>query len=108
MDDYIKREDALLLVKDVAESCVVDRSEVLFDVHIGLVNIPAADVRENVRVEWENICDYDNVRGINYNRWMCSNCGYVRKRGWEHTSDGNKPRAKFCENCGADMRKENT
>lgn len=33
-------------------------------------------------------------------------CGYIRTQGWVHTKEGQKPTAKFCENCGADMRGE--
>lgn len=44
----------------------------------------------------------------NWNRWSCSCCGYVRTKGWAATSEGHKPQARFCENCGAKMdeRKE--
>ena len=38
--------------------------------------------------------------------WKCSECGYVRKKGWDHTNGGEKPDALFCEMCGADMRGE--
>lgn len=38
--------------------------------------------------------------------WKCSECGYVRKKGWDHTSDGERPDALFCEMCNADMRGE--
>jgi hypothetical protein len=38
--------------------------------------------------------------------WKCSECGYVRKKGWEHTKDAKNPDALFCEMCGADMRGE--
>ena len=36
--------------------------------------------------------------------WKCSDCGYVRKKGWKQTSAGEEPDALFCEMCGADMR----
>lgn len=38
--------------------------------------------------------------------WKCCHCGYVRKKGWEHTDAGEKPDALFCEMCGEDMRGE--
>lgn len=46
------------------------------------------------------------VRGgwvhIGGDEWCCSNCGYVisTEGSWE------KPEKKFCEECGADMRKK--
>ena len=39
-------------------------------------------------------------------KWKCSECGYVRKKGWKQTYDGAKPDALFCEMCNADMRGE--
>lgn len=38
-------------------------------------------------------------------KWCCDECGYVRTQGWKSTKDGKKPKAKYCENCGAKMRK---
>lgn len=55
-------------------------------------NEPSADVRENVRGEWE----YDD----DYIEWSCSNCGIVVEDELE------KPRYNFCPYCGADMRGE--
>ena len=47
--------------------------------------------------------DYDDDVWVS---WKCSNCDYVRKKGWKHTDDGKKPDALFCEICGTDMRGE--
>lgn len=54
---------------------------------------PAADVRENVKGEWEH---------LGGDEWLCSSCGYVvsTEGSWEHPLERG---SKFCENCGADM-----
>lgn len=69
-----------------------------------LKELPNANVREDVKGEWE--CDSEWVDEAGQSRfvWKCSKCGFIRSRGWEYTKDGRKPTAKFCENCGADMR----
>lgn len=66
-----------------------------------LETLPTADVEEVRHGMW--VHNDDLVNSDIWRRWSCSECGYVRKRGWEHTSDGQKPRAKLCENCGAKM-----
>ena len=48
---------------------------------------------------------YSDCGGDVWVSWKCSNCGYVRKKGWEHNG-GEKPDALFCEMCNADMRGE--
>lgn len=115
MADYIKREDAVktlmhLLFETAINSCGIDDeyAEVCEDIATNRVDgyvsaIPAADVRENVYGIWMR--DNDLVDGEVWCRWSCSECGYVRKRGWGYTSDGKKPRANLCENCGAVMRR---
>ncbi len=35
-------------------------------------------------------------------KWECSNCGYIRSKGWEHNG-GQKPKASFCECCGIEI-----
>lgn len=64
-------------------------------------NIPAANVEEVKHGEW--VRDADLVDGDVWVRWSCSECGYVRTRGWEYTNAGAKPQAKLCENCGTKM-----
>lgn len=63
---------------------------------------PPADVRPVVKGEWMMMVD-SIFNGERFVEWTCSECGYVRNRGWRHTDDGKEPDAKFCENCGADM-----
>lgn len=57
-------------------------------------NMPTADVRENVRGEWQVYYDEDSPQdGI----WKCSKCSYTR------LVDDISP-LNFCPNCGSDMR----
>ena len=71
-----------------------------------VANIPAADVRENVRARWTVVSKaYEFADGSKaaWNVWICPICGYERTAGWEYTSPGEKPKAKLCEMCGAQM-----
>ena len=70
-------------------------------------DIPTAKVEEVSHGEW--VRDADLIDEDVWVRWSCSECGYVRTRGWEDTNAGTKPWAKLCENCGAKMdEKENS
>ena len=51
------------------------------------------------------IATYSDCGGDVWVSWKCSNCGYVRKKGWKYNG-GEKPDALFCEMCNADMRGE--
>lgn len=100
MGDYIKREDALRIF---CEECVRDSEKQTCDVQCcgfqKMHDLPAADVRENVRGEWELVNKLPDRDG----KWVrCSVC-----RRSEHFEYNNaKLTWKFCPNCGADMRKE--
>ena len=68
------------------------------------------DVKPAVKSKW--LCESTKCRmGYNdyeyWNKWRCSCCGYIRTEGWEHTSEGQEPNVNLCENCGADMRRQN-
>ena len=68
-------------------------------------NCPLQEVEpECKKGKW--IATYSDCDGDVWVSWKCSNCGYVRKKGWKYTDDGKKPDALFCEICGADMRGE--
>ena len=88
-DEYISRSAAL--------KAVVESSWAGFRLN----EIPAADVRPVVRGKWMQKAE--PVAGNYWVLWECSECGYVRTRGWAHTKDGRKPRAYFCERCSAEM-----
>lgn len=67
-------------------------------------NLPSAEP-ERKKGRW--IATYSDCGGaFVWVSWKCSNCDYVRKKGWKNTDDGKKPDALFCEICGADMRGE--
>ena len=91
MAEYIEREAALELLKmalddDWEPEYAADR----------LSEIPAADVRPVVRGEWERMSDNDVFGDIHC---KCSACGedWWQGPGWFRN-------ARFCPNCGADMR----
>lgn len=99
MDDYIKREDAIEFVSSLVDTMSVCTNK---DECIGMKSmksraisairdVPASDVRENVRGEWID----DETRPMSDPRLTCSNCGSVET-----------PLVKwrFCPRCGADMR----
>lgn len=95
MDDYIKRSYALKAVCDYCVmNCDVDE-EKCHQYDFMQNNIPAADVRENVRGKWKNTVAF---------HIECSECGcnISANKGivfFTHDSKYN-----FCPNCGADMR----
>ena len=55
------------------------------------VDEPTVEAKEVVNGKW---------RHLGGDEWCCTECGYVisTEGSWE------KPKAKFCEECGADMR----
>lgn len=111
MTDYISRE-ALKKVWDAeCDKCREGRkfsSEcdplcfqcVLMDVMMEVIELPAADVRENKRGEWYGEADGYADGELVYDMWSCPICG-KRFEEWEEKPDWN-----FCPNCGADMRTE--
>lgn len=58
------------------------------------------------RAKWISQPVFYSTIGSLWVKWQCGCCGYIRTAGWEHTEDGKKPKAIFCEKCGADMREE--
>lgn len=96
MDDYISRKAAII---GLAASSLMPHQ--IDDAAEALRLVPAADVRPVVRGKWMQKAE--PVAGNYWVLWECSECGYVRTRGWAHTKDGRKPRAYFCERCSAEM-----
>lgn len=101
MDDYIKREDVINELNKLCDR-VCQYSKAQRKVMCGACplgdaftviedEIPAADVRENVRGAWELDDDCDV-----YELWRCSVCSTGI---FDHRYD-------FCPFCGADMRGE--
>ena len=99
-DDYIKREDAIAALENLAKPyyksrLVYDRS-ICAGINTALrevQRVPAADVRPVARGQWINDrrCGFGSVES------ECSICGrnQIRKSYYD-----------FCPNCGADMRED--
>ena len=134
MTDYIKREDALKAIKEYfvdPDKAISEHPDDVFRYNSGLqsalqvvFDIPSADVVER------KLCKEleDNAYEEGYQKGLedCQNCDYrkERKRGeWKHDigdkwycsccfnviyTEGSweKPTKKFCDECGADMRKQ--
>lgn len=60
---------------------------------------PLQEVR---RGKW--ICESHKVENMpNWNKWYCSECKVVVKKGWSTETDGMKPTMLYCGECGAKM-----
>lgn len=100
MARYIDAEDAVEVVYRALRSPSKDyRKNPFHDsmpLAVAMVNeIPAADVRENVRGEWEWRYDDENGRPV----YGCSFCNGM-------IVDAENKEYVFCPYCGADMRKK--
>ena len=102
--DYISRQAAIDNINDFIKKCYA-RGNDIRQYQEGLthyvLNIPTADVRENVKGEWIE----DNPREKSM-MWRCSVCGRIayyptigeRKNYKKHCGYN------FCPNCGAEMQ----
>ena len=95
---YIDADKTLKAITSQFDDCVC-----IADVIYVFDNQPTADVRENVKGEWE----YFNVNGAAYDiegtktwavQYRCSKCGFI------HNFIENHGKYNYCPNCGADMR----
>ena len=93
MSDYISRDAA----KEAFRKWTVDGDE-LGGVLQVVDAIPAADVRENRRGKWTREENWETGYGCWVN--VCSACGAI--------TPVNVSRYRYCPNCGADMRAEQT
>ena len=104
MSDTINKQAAVDVirkcnVKEVTPAyMLIDKAEAMME----LMMLPSAQPRK--KGKWT--ATYSDCDGDVWVSWKCSNCGYVRKKGWKYTDDGKKPDALFCEMCNADMRGE--
>ena len=97
--DTIYRQDAVDAINELH-----DKSNAWLDLAVeALEKLPSAEP-ERKKGKWT--VTYSDCGGDVWVSWKCSNCGYVRKKGWKYTDDGKKPDALFCEMCNADMRGE--
>jgi len=72
---------------------------------------PTEDVAPVKHGNW--ICDVEcdaeyreRITTPTWNRWSCSECKTVAKRGWSTSEGGCKPSYKWCPECGAKMDEE--
>lgn len=109
MNDYISREDVVFQIERLLNVCGNDKMELALNWAKALVNkIPAADVRPVVRGEWYDGNRYEVAQKVKLDcdgnvtdTAFCSVCG-----DWLTASDEYAVRGRFCPNCGADMRGE--
>lgn len=112
MTDYISREEAIKAIVNLTSyhtapeiNTYVEAAHYREGTWIGGVrdalieigNLPAADVQPVIRGEWVYDCDRVMADGWTYKQRHCSVCG------WQTVECVN-----YCQNCGADMRKEET
>ena len=93
MSRYIDADKTLKAITSQFDDCVC-----IADVIYVFDNQPTADVRENVRGEWQHIATSSKSE-----KWKCSVCGGVAY--YPHGKTAVCKYA-FCPNCGADMRGE--
>ena len=90
MSDYIKREDAIEVVRKSSISYLGTR----FAIEDAIEDIPAADVVEQKHGKWLEVTTLDNE----FICWVCSEC--------RHGADFVYEPYNFCPNCGASMRQQ--
>ena len=99
-DDTISRQaaiDALLGITAMRNTIPLDSA---------IFNIKKLPSVQPERKTGRWIPTYEDCCADVWVKWKCSECGYVRKKGWKQTYDGAKPDALFCEMCNADMKGE--
>lgn len=101
MDDYIEREAFL---KTWCESYCRPKQNCRDDCSFydAITQFPVADVRENVRGEWEKGWNTEADPDFVFPTWQCSLCGSFTDEDIER-----EPMFKFCPYCGAEMKGEN-
>ena len=111
--EYIEKEAAIRNVCKGCDLCDTDNcictDKARCYEYDAILDTPSADAKPIVYAHW--ICETKSVRmGYNdyedWNKWLCSNCGYVRNEGWKYNYEGKEPEVHFCENCGAKIIKD--
>ena len=79
----------------------------IIDAIYNIVNeIPAADVQEIRHGKW--VLENYVIDGMSsrWNKWHCSRCGVIAKRGWSTSTERLKPAYCYCFECGAKRDEE--
>ena len=102
MDDYIKREDVHDAINWIDDNGVITAEAA----HAEIRKIPAADVRENVRGQWQNVVvrtqSDDVMNAIDAVASMqCPKCERWHNEVYLYGSPTEM--ANYCPNCGARM-----
>ena len=106
MTEYISRQAAFAICDELFHDDDLHAPPSVWHGLYRIKQLPAADVRENVKGEW--IWNPDGMDwGIG--AWVCSECGSKPETWWESDKNIAPLRcsgSSYCPNCGADMRKE--
>ena len=98
-------EEAVLAREEWISDCRAERNGLMTAIVI-VDSIPAVDAVEVRHGRWV-VASTDHAFSdgtkARWNIWKCSRCPYVRTAGWEYTTEGQKPKARYCENCGTRM-----
>lgn len=89
MADFIRREDALKVLCNNYAYAAMDV----------IKRLPAADVAEVVRGQWQGEGDGYADGALVYDVWVCSNCGHYIDDG----TDDPECLPNYCPVCGAKM-----
>lgn len=97
-------------IPGVNDAEYIKKLEELHEIDKGIISKAVAKIKmlsaQSERKTGRWIPTYEDCCADVWVKWKCSECGYVRKKGWKQTYYGAKPDALFCEMCNADMRGE--
>ena len=107
-DSLVRRRDveAAILADSVGRYCPPEPVDPYSWALSFVRDVPAVDAVEVRHAKWvasSTEHTFSDGTKARWNIWKCSRCPYVRTAGWEYTREGQKPKARYCENCGARM-----
>lgn len=92
-----------ILTESACIDTPADRDAVVERMRYSIPAVGAVEKRHGAWVVSSTEHTFSDGTKARWNIWKCSRCPYVRTAGWEYTTEGQKPKARFCENCGARM-----